>query len=156
MKVKAHTTQGHVQQGLIIEWERRGNYAADRFAKEGADSHPVAKEDLWMYRGLRMIAHEAAWWTGRLHAHIRACEVRDSKGLPGPQPEQENGSGRPVQRQEPEIVGPEQDGAVGAAAIVGPLLAIFKELRPFVLLCLGHWWHRKRLMLCSLLNCTRE
>ena len=69
-----------------------------------------------MYRGLRMIAHEAAWWAGRLHAHIRACEVRDSEGLPGPQPEQENGSGRPVQRQVPEIVGPEQDGAVDAAA----------------------------------------
>ena len=82
VKTKAHCSALDVERGLTTEWERKANASADKYAKQGARINGVPKAEVWLYKGLKLIAGEAAGWAGRMHAHMAETKVRDSTGLP--------------------------------------------------------------------------
>eukprot|EP00959_Pyramimonas_sp_CCMP1952_P235733 4926278-Pyramimonas_sp.AAC.1 len=58
-------------------WEKRGNDAADEFAKRGAGLHGVEESEYHLWRGLAEAAREVGRWSGRLHALVgdgEACQ----------------------------------------------------------------------------------
>lgn len=101
-KTKAHCTSMDVERGLTTAWERKANAGADKFAKKGARVNCVPDVEVLLYKGLKLVAKEAASWAGQLHAHMEAVEVRDAIGLPTAKdvemaiPEEGNDSGGAV------------------------------------------------------------
>eukprot|EP00959_Pyramimonas_sp_CCMP1952_P429188 8988957-Pyramimonas_sp.AAC.1 len=57
-----------VYSGRTTLWEKRGNDAADEFAKRGASSHGVEERHYHLWRGLLDLAREPAQWSGEVHA----------------------------------------------------------------------------------------
>ena len=62
--------RGPVHNERTTLWEKKGNDAADEFAKRGASIHGVSQTDYHMWRGLVALAREAARWSGELHALV--------------------------------------------------------------------------------------
>jgi len=69
-KTKAHSSMVDVQNDRTTLWEKRGNDAADEFAKRGAALHGVEASDYHLWRGLVEASREAGRWSGRLHALV--------------------------------------------------------------------------------------
>ena len=84
-KTLAHATDADIEAGRSSYWQRRGNEAADKFAKLGAACHPLSQEDVWRYHGLRLLVSEAARWAGQQEAALADGSVRDASDLAAPE-----------------------------------------------------------------------
>eukprot|EP00972_Heterocapsa_arctica_P101211 14919258-Heterocapsa_arctica.AAC.1 len=62
-------------------WEKKGNDSADRFAKLGADSHSLGKEEPFAYQALKNLVVQATRWAGQQEAHMCDHELKDSSDL---------------------------------------------------------------------------
>jgi len=109
-KTMAHASGQDVLSGRTSAWEKKGNDAADEFAKAGADKHGVRAEHANLYRGLRCLAREAGRWAGTLEVHLAGRGARDTAGLPD-QAAREARGGDPPADAEQAI---EEDGRGGA------------------------------------------
>ena len=82
-KTKAHATEQDVLLGRTTWWQKRGNDAADRFARLGAEVHGVTARQEQQVRACMDVAKQAARWAGTQEAHLASREFRDSQELEG-------------------------------------------------------------------------
>eukprot|EP00959_Pyramimonas_sp_CCMP1952_P218136 4562461-Pyramimonas_sp.AAC.1 len=79
-RTKAHCSIVDAQNDRATLWEKRGNDAADVFAKRGAAPHGVGESEYHLWRGLLEAAREVGRWSGRLRALVgdgEACQGHD-------------------------------------------------------------------------------
>ena len=74
-KTKAHCSMTDVNAGVTSLWEKRGNDAADAFAKKGGLMHGAQACDFFLWQGLKALCREAAQWAGHVHAWVGDGEV---------------------------------------------------------------------------------
>ena len=75
-KVRGHATAAAVSSGEVPLWQQKGNKAADKYAKLGAESAvPEGARDLGYALGL--IVQQASLWTGWVHATMAKREMWD-------------------------------------------------------------------------------
>ena len=67
-KTKAHGSMTDVNSGETTLWEKRGNDAADEFAKKGASVHGVELGHFQLWRGLTELCCESARLSGEIHS----------------------------------------------------------------------------------------
>ena len=63
-KVKGHATRAMVDQGMVTDVDRYGNFMADEAAKRGAAMHPSVKPTKDKIEVSRRVAGEAVRWLG--------------------------------------------------------------------------------------------
>ena len=86
-KVPAHATE---RDGRTTWWQKRGNDAADHYAKLGARSHGVSERQSQQVHAMRKLGRQAGRWAGTQEAHNSRTGFRDALDLV-PQPRAEIG-----------------------------------------------------------------
>jgi hypothetical protein len=75
--VKGHATDEQVADGLLEDWQQRGNHRADAQAKLGAELHPPLEAALGNWQRRAQVLRWLAMFIGRLHKHIHDQGLAD-------------------------------------------------------------------------------
>ena len=83
-KTKAHATEQDVLLGKTTWWQKRGNDAADKFAKMGAQVHGVSALHEQQVGACMDVVRQAARWAGIQEAYLSSNGFKDSHDIEGP------------------------------------------------------------------------
>ena len=83
-KTKVHATAGDVEAGRTTWFEKRGNDAADRFAKRGAAAHLSAAEAFRVTRACALVVREAVQWAVKQEQWLSEQGLVDSQSIVEP------------------------------------------------------------------------
>ena len=92
LKTKAHATLADVEAGRTTFFQKRGNDAADLFAKRGAGAHPSAAEAYQVTKACSLVAQEAVQWAVRQEQWLSEHGLVDSQSIVDPPLQTQSGN----------------------------------------------------------------